>query len=66
MLQLPQDGHFAKECPYPKKQQTTYPAHVHHTSIKEILEGEPVTTGMFPINQHSTVVFSIPDHRIHS
>jgi len=29
---------------------------VHHTSIEEILEGEPVTTGMFPINQHLAVV----------
>ena len=49
-------GHFAKECPYPKKQQTTYPAHVHHTCIEEILEGEPVTASMFPINQHVVVV----------
>ena len=39
-------GHFAKECPYPKMQQTTYPACVHHTSIEEIPEGEPVTAGM--------------------
>jgi len=49
-------GHFAKECPYPKKQQTTYPARVHHTSIEEILEGEPVTVGMFPIKHHLAVV----------
>jgi len=49
-------GHFAKECPYPKKQKTTYPARVHHTSIEEILEGEPVIAGMFPINQHLAVV----------
>jgi len=49
-------GHFAKECPYPKKQQTTYPARVHHTSIEEIPEGEPVRTGMFPVNQHLVVV----------
>jgi len=56
MLQLLQDGHFAKECPYPKKQQTTFPAHVHHTSIEDIPEGEPVTGGMFPINQHIAVV----------
>jgi len=49
-------GHFAKECPYPKKQQTTYPARVHHTSIEEIPEGEPVTAGMFPVNQHLAVV----------
>jgi len=49
-------GHFAKECPYPKKQQTTYPARVHHTSIVEILEGELVTAGVFPVNQHLEVV----------
>jgi hypothetical protein len=42
--------------PCHKKQQTTYLARVHHTSIEEILEGEPVTAGMFPINQHLTVV----------
>ena len=29
---------------------------MHHTSIEEILEGEPVTVGMFPINQHLAVV----------
>jgi len=49
-------GHFAKECPYPKKLQTTYPARVHHTSIEEIPEGEPVIAGMFPVNQHLAVV----------
>jgi len=49
-------GHFAKECPYPKRQHTTYPARVHHTSIEEILEGEPITAGMFPVNQHLAVV----------
>jgi len=49
-------GHFAKEYPYPKKQQATYPARVHHTSIEEIPEGEPVTAGIFPINQHLAVV----------
>jgi len=49
-------GHFAKECPYPKRQQPTYPAHVYHTSIEEIPKGEPVTAGMFPVNQHLAVV----------
>ena len=49
-------GHFAKECPYPKKQRTTYPARVHHTSIEEIPEGKPITASMFPINQHLAVV----------
>jgi len=51
-------GHFAKECPYPKRQQTTYLARVHHTSIEEIPEGELVTAGMFPVNQHLAVVLS--------
>ena len=58
-------GHFSKECPYPKKQQTTYLAHVHHTSIEGIPEGKPVIAGMFHVNQQIVVVFSIPDHRIH-
>jgi len=49
-------GHFAMECPYPKKQQMTYPALVHHTSIEDIPEGEPVIAGMFPINRHLAVV----------
>jgi len=49
-------GHFAKECPYPKKQQTIYPARVHHTSMEEIPEGEPVTASMFHVNQHLVVV----------
>jgi len=29
---------------------------VHHTSIEEIPEGEPVIAGMFPVNQHLAVV----------
>jgi hypothetical protein len=29
---------------------------VHYTTIEEILEGEPVTTGRFPMNQHPTIV----------
>jgi len=49
-------GQFPKECPYPKRQQPTYPGRVHHTSIEEIPKGEPVTAGMFPINQHLAVV----------
>ena len=49
-------GHFAKECPYPKKQQTAYLARVHHTSIEEIPKGEPVTAGMFRVYQHLAVV----------
>jgi hypothetical protein len=29
---------------------------VHHTTIDDILEGEPMTTSMFCINNHPTVV----------
>ena len=51
-----QPGHFAKFCPYPKKQQNQYQARVHHTTIDDIPEGEPMTVGMFSINNHPTVV----------
>jgi hypothetical protein len=51
-----QPGHFAKFCPYPKKQQMQYQARVHHTTIDDILEGEPVTADMFSINNHPAVV----------
>jgi hypothetical protein len=52
-----QPGHFAKFCPYPKKQQMQYQARVHHTTVDDIPEGEPVTAGMFSINNHPAVVF---------
>jgi len=55
-LNYNQSGHFAKFCPYPKKQQNQYQARVHHTTIDDILEGEPVLAGMFSINNHPTVV----------
>jgi hypothetical protein len=29
---------------------------VHHTTIDDILEGEPMTTGMFSINDHPAVI----------
>jgi hypothetical protein len=51
-----QPGHFAKFCPYPKKQQTQYQARVHHTTVDDIPEGEPMTAGMFSINHHPAVV----------
>jgi hypothetical protein len=51
-----QPGYFAKFCPYPKKQQNQYQARVHHTTIDDIPEGEPMTTGMFSINNHPAVV----------
>jgi hypothetical protein len=51
-----QPGHFAKFCHYPKKQQTQYQARVHHTIVDDIPKGEPVTAGMFSINNHPAVV----------
>jgi hypothetical protein len=51
-----QPGHFAKFCPYPKKQQNQYQARVHHTTFDDIPEGEPVTAGMFSINNHPAVI----------
>jgi hypothetical protein len=52
-----QPGHFSKFYPYPpRKKQQTYTARVHHTTVDEILEGEPITAGKFPINQHTIVV----------
>jgi hypothetical protein len=51
-----QPGHFVKFCPYPKKEQTQYQASVHHTTVDDIPEGEPVTAGMFSINNHPVVV----------
>jgi hypothetical protein len=52
-----QMGHFSKACPFPaKKKQTTYPARVHHTTVDEIPEGEPMTASMFPINQYPAVI----------
>jgi hypothetical protein len=38
------------------KQQTQYQARVQHTTIDDILEGEPVTAGMFSINNHLAIV----------
>jgi hypothetical protein len=50
-------GHFLKFCPYPpRKKQQTYTARVHHTTVDEISEGEPVIAGKFPVNQHPAVV----------
>jgi hypothetical protein len=52
-----QSGHFSKFCPYPpRKKQQTYTARVHHTTMDEIPEGEPITAGKFPINQNPAVV----------
>jgi hypothetical protein len=52
-----QPGHFSRFYPYlPRKKQQTYTAHVHHTTVEEIPEGEPITAGKFPVNQHPVVV----------
>jgi hypothetical protein len=52
-----QSDHFLKFCPYPpRKKQQTYKARVHHTTMDEVPEGEPVTSGKFPINQNTVVV----------
>jgi hypothetical protein len=52
-----QPGHFSKFYPYPpRKKQHTYNARVHHTTVDEIPEGEPVTAGMFSVNQNPAVV----------
>jgi hypothetical protein len=46
-----QPCHFSRFCPYPpRKKQQTYTARVHHTTMEEIPEGEPVTAGKFPVN----------------
>jgi hypothetical protein len=44
--------------------QAMYQGRVHYTTIEEIPEGEPMTTGMFPVNQHPTIVLfdSRPSH----
>jgi hypothetical protein len=52
-----QPGHFSKFCPYPsRKKQQTYNARVHHTTVDEIPEGEPVTADKFLVNQNPTIV----------
>jgi hypothetical protein len=51
-----QTGHFVKFCPYPKRHQTQYQARVHHTTIDDIPEGEPMIADMFSINNHPVVI----------
>jgi hypothetical protein len=52
-----QPDHFSKFCPYPpRKKQQTYIARVHHTTVDEIPEGEPITVGKFLVNQHPAIV----------
>jgi hypothetical protein len=52
-----QSGHFSRFCPYPpRKKQQTYTTRVHHTTVEEIPEGEPISAGKFPVNQYLAVV----------
>jgi len=61
-------GHWAKECPYPKRngnqnqgnqKQTNpkaRPGYLHYTAVDEIPAGEVVTAGMFLVNKHPTII----------
>ena len=61
-------GHWAKECPYPKKGSNqnqgnqkqanpkACPVYVHYTAMEEIPVGEVVTAGMFLVNKHPAIV----------
>ena len=49
-------GHDKLKVRKHKKKKQTYTARVHSTTMDEIPEGEPVTAGKFPINQHPVVV----------
>jgi hypothetical protein len=51
-----QSGHFVKFCKFSKRQQNQYQAHVPHTTIDDILEGEPMIANMFSINNHPIVI----------
>ena len=61
-------GHWAKECPHPKKNSNknqnnqrqvnpkARPGYVHYTVVEEVPAGEVVTAGMFLVNKHPTIV----------
>ena len=61
-------GHWAKDCPYPKKdsnqnqgnQKQANPkarlGYVHYTAMEEIPVGEVVTASMFLVNKHPVIV----------
>jgi len=55
-----QVGHWARDCPYPKKTSVagvnTRTRRVQYTTIEEIPAGEVVMAGMFLVNQHTAVV----------
>jgi hypothetical protein len=61
-------GHFARECPTPKKNaaqgHVTHPprgppkvatGHVNYTTMEDIPEGEQVLAGTFSLNGHPTI-----------
>ena len=64
-----QVGHWAKECPHPKKNgnqnqnnqrqanSRARPGYVHYTAVEEVPTGELVTAAMFLVNKHPTIVF---------
>ena len=55
-------GRWARECPYPKKNNQKLaatnapPGYVHYTTMEEIPSGKVVTASMFLVNHHPTVV----------
>ena len=61
-------GHWSKECPHPKKNNNqsqgnqrqanpkARPGYVHYTTVEEVPAGVVVTTGMFLVNKHPTIV----------
>jgi len=61
-------GHWAKECPHPKKnsnpnqnnqRQTNSracPGYVHYTTIEEVPAGEVIMAGMFLVNKNPAIV----------
>ena len=63
-----QVGHWAKECPHPKKNNNqnqsnqrqanpkARPGYVHYTTVEEVPTGEVVTTDIFLVNKHPAIV----------
>ena len=59
MLELQQDWHWSRNCPYPKNNNNQKEGnssgrqgHVHYTTMEEITSGKVVTAGMFLVNHH--------------
>jgi hypothetical protein len=49
-------GHVTHPPHGPQKVAIAKTGHVNYTAMEDILEGEPVLTGMFSLNGHSIVV----------